>query len=208
MSGQLKPRIGVLPSVVVPEVRVFGFVTDQFRSGIALHNPGDAPTEVTLSLTGEAGQLALEVFETKTLILDPQQSLVAFLNEETFFGTALTNYEGTVEVSASPFPVAVASLTQESSGHLAAVSVEAPLEESEDPNGPQGPQGTQGSQGDQGFAGPQGSQGPQGDQRDQRDQRDQKVTKAIRVIPDPRESWASIRDPAQLPQMVLARNLH
>ena len=59
--GKLKPRIGVLPSVPADEIRFFGFINDQFKSGVALHNPGDFPTEVTFRLTGQDGQGVLQV---------------------------------------------------------------------------------------------------------------------------------------------------
>ena len=77
------------------------------------------------SLTGEGGQGALAVLDETTLIVDPQESVAAFLNEEKLFGLDLTNYEGTVEVD-STFPIAMLSLTQEASGGVATVFVETP----------------------------------------------------------------------------------
>ena len=127
IGGQLKPRIGVLPSAPAEESRVFGFVNDQVKSGLALHNPWAGTTEVTFRLTGQAdqvGQQALQLLDETSLMLDPLQSIAAFLNEDPLFGTGLSGYEGTVEVSASPFPVALLSLTQEASGDVATVSVE------------------------------------------------------------------------------------
>ena len=183
IGGQLKPRIGVLPSLTAEEIRLFGFVNDEFKSGTAFHNPGGFAAEVTLRLTGEEGQGALAVLDEKTLMVDPQESVAAFLNEDTFFGSDLTNYEGTVEV-ASTVPIAMVSLTQEASGDLATVSVETPLGEPgpqgpPGPEGPTGPQGTKGDPGDPGGppgpTGPQGGQGPQvlqGDKGDQGDQGD------------------------------------
>ena len=164
IGGQLKPRIGVLPSLTAEEIRLFGFVNDEFKSGIAFHNPGGFPTEVTFRLTGEAGQGALAVLDEKTLMVDPQESVAAFLNQDTFFGKDLTTYEGTVEV-ASTFPIAMVSLTQEASGDLATVSVETPLGEP----GPPGPPGPGGPTGAQGLAGPPGPTGPQGLKGDQGD---------------------------------------
>ena len=171
IGGQLKPRIGVLPSLTAEEIRLFGFVNDEFKSGIAFHNPGGFPTEVTFRLTGQAGQGTLELLDEKTLMVDPQESVAAFLNDPTFFGPDLTNYAGTVEVGAT-FPIAMLSLTQEPSGDVATVSVETPLGEPgpqgppgpEGPQGPAGPQGLKGDQGDVGSQGPAGPQGPQGDQ--------------------------------------------
>ena len=173
IGGQLKPRIGVLPSLTAEEIRLFGFVNDEFKSGIAFHNPGGFAAEVTLRLTGEEGQGALALLDETTLMVDPQESVAAFLNEDKLFGSDLTTYEGTVEV-ASTFPIAMLSLTQEASGDLATVSVETPLGEP-GPAGPPGPTGPKGDPGDgegtsgptgptgaAGPAGPTGSQGPQG----------------------------------------------
>ena len=134
IGGQLKPRIGVLPSLTAEEIRLFGFVNKEFKSGIAFHNPGGFPTEVTFRLTGQAGQGTLELLDEKTLMVDPQESVAAFLNDPTFFGPDLTNYAGAVEVGAT-FPIAMLSLTQEPGGDVATVSVETPLGEP----GPQGP---------------------------------------------------------------------
>ena len=61
IGGQLKPHIGILPSLTAEEIRLFGFVNDEFKSGIAFHNPGGFAAEVTLRLTGEEGQGALAV---------------------------------------------------------------------------------------------------------------------------------------------------
>ena len=165
IGGKLKPRIGVLPSLTAEEIRLFGFVNDAFKSGIAFHNPGGFPAEVTFRLTGEAGQGALQVLDEKTLTVDSQESVAAFLNEDTFFGKDLTNYEGTVEVG-STFPIAMLSLTQEASGDVATVSVETPLGEPgpQGPPGPEGPEGPQGPKGDPG--GPQGPKGDKGDKGD------------------------------------------
>ena len=130
--GQLKPRIGVLPSTLADDLRVFGFVNDKFKSGMALHNPGNAPTEVTFRLTGQNGQQPLQVLgdkiptEETTFMLDPLESVSHFLDHEMFFGMDLRNYEGAVEVSASPLPVAMLSLVQESSGDIATVSAVTP----------------------------------------------------------------------------------
>ena len=100
--------------------------------------------------------------EEKTLIVDPRESEAAFLDQDTFFGPGLTNYEGTVEVSASPFPVAMVSLTQEPTGDVATVSVVTPLGEP-GPQGPPGPKGDKGDPGDPGGSpGPEGPQGPVG----------------------------------------------
>ena len=39
IGGQLKPRVGVLPSVASDEIRFLGFVNPQFTSGLAVSNP-------------------------------------------------------------------------------------------------------------------------------------------------------------------------
>ncbi len=120
--GQLKPRVGVLPSVVSDEIRFLGFVNPQFKSGLAVHNPSSTEaTEITVRVKDKAGQ---EPVGEKKLMLAPLQSEAGFLNEEKFFGAALSNYEGVVEISVSSPPVAVLSLIQEASGEVATVAVE------------------------------------------------------------------------------------
>ena len=122
VAGDFKPRVGVPPSSLSRELRVVGFVNGEFKSGIAFHNPSETDaTEVTLRLKDQQGE---RLFEERELMIGPLESIAAFLNEDVFFGAALTNYQGTVEISASPHPVAVLSLTQEASGELATVSVE------------------------------------------------------------------------------------
>ncbi len=120
--GQLKPRVGVLPSVASDEIRFLGFVNPQFKSGLAVHNPSSTEaTEITVRVKDKAGQ---EPVGEKNLMLAPLQSEAGFLNEEKFFGAALSNYEGVVEISVSSPPVAVLSLIQEASGDVATVAVE------------------------------------------------------------------------------------
>ncbi len=121
--GDLKPRVGLPPSSPTRELRFAGLVNGDFRSGIAFHNPSETDaTEVTLRLKDQQGEMLLE--ELRRMI-GTLESIAAFLNEDVFFGAALTNYEGTVEISASPHPVAMLSLTQGPRGDLATVSVEA-----------------------------------------------------------------------------------
>ena len=162
VSGEVLPRIGLLPSPPVEEIRFFGFVNDEFKSGVAFHNPSGFSTDVTFRLTQEDGQGTLATLDEKTLTIGSQQSVAAFLNQDTFFGPGLTNYEGTVEVDAL-LPVAMVSLTQEAGGDIATVSVITPLGKP-GPQGPPGPKGDQGPPGPQGPIGPQGSQGPEGPQ--------------------------------------------
>ena len=120
--GQLKPRVGVLPSVASDEIRFLGFANPQFKSGLAVHNPSSTEaTEITIRVKDKAGQ---EPVGEKNLMLAPLQSEAGFLNEEKFFGAALSNYEGVVEISVSSPPVAVLSLIQEASGDVATVAVE------------------------------------------------------------------------------------
>ena len=123
--GELKPRVGVLPSTVADEIKFFGFVNDRFKSGIAVNNPDETtPTEVTVRLRDKPGQ---QLGNEKKFMRGPLQQEAAFLNEEKFFGAALKNYEGTVEVTASPVPVALLSLIQDkANGTVATVSVITP----------------------------------------------------------------------------------
>ena len=58
---------------------------------MALHNPGNAPTEVTFRLTGQNGQQPLQVLgdkiptEETTFMLDPLESVSHFLDHEDVF---------------------------------------------------------------------------------------------------------------------------
>ncbi len=98
----LKPRVGVLPSPPAEEIKFLGFVNEQFKSGLAVHNPSPTEaTEVTLRLKDNAGQ---EPTAEKKLTLAPLESEAAFFVN-------------------SP-PVAVLSLIQEASGDVATVAVE------------------------------------------------------------------------------------
>ncbi len=118
----LKPRVGVLPSPAAEEIKFLGFVNDQFKSGLAVHNPSPTEaTEITLRLKDNAGQ---EPVAEKKLTLAPLQSEAAFLNEALLFGPSLSSFEGVVEISVNSPPVAVLSLIQEASGDVATVAVE------------------------------------------------------------------------------------
>ena len=56
LSG-LKPRVGVLPSPPAEEIKFLGFVNEQFKSGLAVHNPSLAEAaEITLRLKDNGGQ--------------------------------------------------------------------------------------------------------------------------------------------------------
>ena len=69
IEGQLKPRVGVLPSVASEEIRFLGFVNPQFKSGLALTNPSSTEaSEITLRAKDQAGQ---EPVPEKTLTLAP-----------------------------------------------------------------------------------------------------------------------------------------
>ncbi len=121
LSG-LKPRVGVLPSPPAEEIKFLGFVNEQFKSGLAVHNPSPTEaTEITLRLKDNAGQ---EPIAEKTLTLEPLQSEAAFLNEAVLFGPSLSSFEGVVEISVNSPPVAALSLIQEASGDVATVGVE------------------------------------------------------------------------------------
>ena len=120
--GGLKPRVGVLPSPAAEEIKFLGFVNEQFKSGLAVHNPSlTEATEITLRLKDNAGQ---EPVTERTLTLAPLQSEAAFLNEVLLFGPSLSSFEGVVEISVNSAPVAVLSLIQEPNGDVATVSVE------------------------------------------------------------------------------------
>ena len=118
----LKPRVGVLPSPAAEEIKFLGFVNEQFKSGLAVHNPSPTEaTEITLRLKDNAGQ---EPVTEKKLTLAPLQSEAAFLNEALLFGPSLSSFEGVVEISVNSPPVAVLSLIQEAGGDVATVAVE------------------------------------------------------------------------------------
>ena len=120
--GGLKPRVGVLPSPPAEEIKFLGFVNEQFKSGLAVHNPSPTEaTEITLRLKDNAGQ---EPIAEKKLTLAPLQSEAAFLNEALLFGPLLSSFEGVVEITVNSPPVAVLSLIQEASGDVAMVAVE------------------------------------------------------------------------------------
>ena len=137
----LGPRIGVLPSVASQQVKFFGFVNEQFTSGLALHNPSEIETaEVTVRLGAQAEVSPALAGSETTLTLGPLESVSAFLNEPTFFGALLETYEGAVELI-SEQPVAVTSLIQEVTGQVATVAVETPAVAGE--QGPTGPSGSQ-----------------------------------------------------------------
>ena len=122
ITGELKPRVGVLPSVASKEIRFLGFVNPQFKSGLALTNPSSTEaSEITLRAKDQAGQ---EPVPEKTLTLAPLHSEAGYLNEEKFLGAALSNYEGVVEISVNSPAVAAVSLIQEiGTGDVATVSV-------------------------------------------------------------------------------------
>ena len=104
IGDQLQGRVGVLPSVASDEILFFGFVNSQFKSGLAVHNPSDTEaTEITIRVKDNTGQ---EAVAERKMVLAPLQSEAGFLNEEKFFGTALSNCEGVVEISVNSPPVA------------------------------------------------------------------------------------------------------
>ena len=108
IGGQLKPRVGVLPSEPSDEIRFLGFVNPQFTSGLAVSNPSSTEaTEITIRAKDTAGQ---EPVGEKKVALGPLQSVAGFLNEEKFLGPALSNYEGVVEITVNSPAVAAVSL--------------------------------------------------------------------------------------------------
>ncbi len=122
IGGQLKPRVGVLPSVASDEIRFLGFVNPQFKSGLAVTNPSSTEeSEITIRAKDKAGQ---EPVPEKTLTLAPLHSEAGFLNEEKFLGPALINYEGVVEITVNSPAVAAVFLIQEAgTADVATVSV-------------------------------------------------------------------------------------
>ena len=122
IGGQLKARVGVLPSVASDEIRFLGFVNPQFTSGLAVTNPSPTEeSEITIRAKDNSGQ---EPVPEKTLTLAPLHSEAGFLNEEKFLGPGLANYEGVVEISVNSPSVAAVSLIQEAgTGDVATVSV-------------------------------------------------------------------------------------
>ena len=121
IAGQLKPRIGVLPSLVSDEIRFLGFVNPQFKSGLAVSNPSSTQaTEITLRVKDKAGQ---EPVPEKKVTLAPLECIAGFLNEEKFFGAALSNYEGVVQITTNSPGVAALAVLQAPSGDVTTVSV-------------------------------------------------------------------------------------
>ena len=61
IGGQLKPRVGVLPSMASDEIRFLGFVNPQFTSGLAVTNPSSTEaTEITIRAKDKAGQAPVD----------------------------------------------------------------------------------------------------------------------------------------------------
>ena len=122
IGGQLKPRVGVLPSVASDEIRFLGFVNPQFTSGLAVSNPSSTEaSEITIRAKDNAGGAPVP---EKTLTLLPLHSVAGYLNEEKFLGPGLANYEGVVEITVNSPAVAAVSLIQEAgTGDVATVSV-------------------------------------------------------------------------------------
>ncbi len=121
IAGQLKPRVGVLPSVASDEIRFLGFVNSEFKSGLAVSNPSSTEaTEITLRVKDKAGQ---EPVPEKKVTLAPLECIAGFLNEEKFFGAALSNYEGVVQITTNSPGVAALAVLQAPSGDVTTVSV-------------------------------------------------------------------------------------
>ena len=121
IAGELKPRIGVLPSVASNEIRFLGFVNPQFKSGLAVSNPSSTEaTEITLRVKDKTGQ---EPVGEMKVVLAPLECVAGFLNEEKFFGAALSNYEGVVEITTNSPGVAALAVLQAPNGDVTTVSV-------------------------------------------------------------------------------------
>ena len=76
--------------------------------------------EVTLRVKDKTGQ---EPVGEKKVTLAPLECIAGFLNEEKFFGAALSNYEGVVEISTNSPGVAALAVLQAPSGDVTTVSV-------------------------------------------------------------------------------------
>ncbi len=105
-----QPRIGVLPTSSDQRIVLFGSDIEERRTGLAISNPNpNDPTGVTIRVLRSAGDERGRM----ELRLEPRQQVAAFLNDPQLFDGRLGTFEGSVEVTASPLPVAALSLEQE-----------------------------------------------------------------------------------------------
>ncbi len=111
-GGKSLPLVGVLPSPTTSRLRIFG-VNSQVRTGIAFDNPLDESTTLSLRFRDATGAVTpCEGSETKSLPIGPHQQDAQFLDE---LCDNLQSFEGIVEVTASPLPVSMLSLLQDTS---------------------------------------------------------------------------------------------
>ncbi len=109
--GKPLPRIGVLPSAQVADARVSGFINSDYRSGLAIANPDLTDSiEVTAVLLDPEGHT---VGDPAHLVIGPLKQVAAFLNEDSLFGSDLTDFAGSVSLSTSSGEVVLVSLVQE-----------------------------------------------------------------------------------------------
>ncbi len=104
-------RVGVLPSATAARVAVFA-VSGEARTGIAVDNPSaSTSTTLTLRFRNMAGAVRpCDGNETKTVGLEPLHHQARFADE---LCGGFEDFEGVVEVTASPVPVAILSLVQD-----------------------------------------------------------------------------------------------
>lgn len=115
VAGELRPLVGAQPSPLASQTRFFGFGGEELRSGMALANPADDSTTVSVRLFGMAGQ----VVHTTEFQLGPFAQRAVFLDE---LFPDLHNFDGVVDVSAQPLPVSLISLVQDKQGNIATVT--------------------------------------------------------------------------------------
>ncbi len=113
------PRVGVLPSVAAEQIKFLGSKSDDYSTGLAVHNPDPhEETQVTIRFKNQDG----ESVGTSNLALGPFESVASFLEE---FLPGLGNFNGAVEITAVPYPVAALALGQQN-GDVTTISVVTP----------------------------------------------------------------------------------
>lgn len=97
-SGRLVSQVGVLPSSLADQFKLFVFIEHgkSTETGVALANPSDTAVDLTVRRLDAAGQPV----ETRMLSLGPRQHLARFFHEAPYF-VGLDNFQGIVELSAT-----------------------------------------------------------------------------------------------------------
>ena len=116
--GELINQVGVAPSPTTTSLQLLAVIqrASDTRTGIAVANPSDIQESVLTvrRLTPDG-----ESLEERTLLLGPLEHLARFLDEDPYF-SELTNFEGTVEVTATA-PIAAVAVRLDG-GQLATLS--------------------------------------------------------------------------------------